>query len=220
MARSWSELLGEANAAPEPEEERSGRFARLRESLSKSRRALTEQIVAAAFDPTDALAWERLEEALRQSLTAKADARVCIDLGASELRRFAGALHVVGKAAHSVTPFSRAWCSERTLALPELNGVLTMTKRRGAGISFAKLVSKPVTIRMRHGGEHLRPDCGRPNRSLKNLLQEAGVPPWQRDRLPLLFCGGELVWVPGIGIDCDFQAEADETSVAPEWKAV
>jgi len=60
-------LLGEAGAEPEPEEERSGRFARLRESLSKSRRALTEQIAAAAFDPTDDLAWERLEEALIQA---------------------------------------------------------------------------------------------------------------------------------------------------------
>jgi fused signal recognition particle receptor len=67
VARSWSELLGDANASPEPEGERVGRFARLRDSLSKSRRALTEQIVAAAFDPTDDLAWERLEEALIQA---------------------------------------------------------------------------------------------------------------------------------------------------------
>jgi fused signal recognition particle receptor len=59
--------LGEAHASPEREEERVGRFARLRESLSKSRRALTEQIAAAAFDPTDDLAWERLEEALIQA---------------------------------------------------------------------------------------------------------------------------------------------------------
>ena len=58
MARSWAELLGEADAAPEPEVERAGRFARLRESLSKSRRALTEQIAVAAFDPGDDLAWE------------------------------------------------------------------------------------------------------------------------------------------------------------------
>jgi fused signal recognition particle receptor len=67
MARSWQQLLGEVGAAPEPEAERAGRFARLRESLSKSRRALTEQIAAAAFDPTDDLAWERLEEALIQA---------------------------------------------------------------------------------------------------------------------------------------------------------
>ena len=67
MPRSWSELLGEEGAAPEPEAERAGLFSRLRESLSKSRRALTEQIQAAAFDPNDDLAWERLEEALLQA---------------------------------------------------------------------------------------------------------------------------------------------------------
>jgi fused signal recognition particle receptor len=64
MARSWAELLGDASAEPEPEAEQAGLFSRLRESLGKSRRALTEQIAAAAFDPEDAAAWERLEEAL------------------------------------------------------------------------------------------------------------------------------------------------------------
>src|SRR5881409_607272 len=67
MARSWAELLGEENAAPEPDEARGGLFSRLRDSLSKSRRALTEQIASAAFDPGDEGAWERLEEALIQA---------------------------------------------------------------------------------------------------------------------------------------------------------
>jgi fused signal recognition particle receptor len=67
VARSWAQLLGEAEAAPEPEGAREGLFSRLRDSLSKSRRALTEQIQAAAFDPSDELAWERLEEALIQA---------------------------------------------------------------------------------------------------------------------------------------------------------
>ena len=64
MARSWAELLGEDGAGAETEEERRGLFGRLRESLGKSRRALTEQIGVAAFDPADDAAWERLEEAL------------------------------------------------------------------------------------------------------------------------------------------------------------
>jgi fused signal recognition particle receptor len=67
MPRSWSELLGEDAAAPEPEAERAGMFSRLRDSLSKSRRALTEQIQVATFDPADDLSWERLEEALLQA---------------------------------------------------------------------------------------------------------------------------------------------------------
>ncbi len=64
MARSWGELLGEEGARPEPEAERGGLFSRLRDSLSKSRLALVQELASAAFDPGDDAAWERLEEAL------------------------------------------------------------------------------------------------------------------------------------------------------------
>jgi fused signal recognition particle receptor len=64
MSRTWAELLGDDDAGELEERERTGFFSRLRDSLGKSRRALTEQIAAAAFDPSDAEAWERLEEAL------------------------------------------------------------------------------------------------------------------------------------------------------------
>jgi fused signal recognition particle receptor len=64
MARSWGELLGDAGASPEPEEARGGMFSRLRDSLSKSRRALVGEIASVAFDPNDDEAWEQLEEAL------------------------------------------------------------------------------------------------------------------------------------------------------------
>jgi fused signal recognition particle receptor len=66
VSLTWSELLGdEPTAADEPE--RAGVFGRLRDSLAKSRRALTEQLAQAGFDPSDADAWERLEEALIRS---------------------------------------------------------------------------------------------------------------------------------------------------------
>ncbi len=64
MARSWGQLLGDADAPAESEAEQRGFFGRLRESLGKSRRALTEQLAVAAFDPGDDASWERLEEAL------------------------------------------------------------------------------------------------------------------------------------------------------------
>src|SRR3954470_7044801 len=63
MARSWAELLGD-EAAPAEESEGSGMFARLRDSLGRSRPALTEQIGVATFDAGDEASWERLEEAL------------------------------------------------------------------------------------------------------------------------------------------------------------
>ena len=64
MARSWGQLLGDTDAPAEEADAQRGFFGRLRESLSKSRRALTEQLQVAAFDPGDDASWERLEEAL------------------------------------------------------------------------------------------------------------------------------------------------------------
>jgi fused signal recognition particle receptor len=67
MSRTWAELLGD-EALPEVDgPEQAGFLSRLRDSLGKSRRALTEQLVPAAFDPADEEAWERLEIALIQA---------------------------------------------------------------------------------------------------------------------------------------------------------
>jgi fused signal recognition particle receptor len=71
MATTWQEMIdlgsrvsANASAAAEPEAEGRGVFKRLRESLSKSRQALTEEISASLFDRIDDETWERLEEAL------------------------------------------------------------------------------------------------------------------------------------------------------------
>jgi fused signal recognition particle receptor len=72
MATSWQEMIdlgsrasANASAAAEAEpEQRRGVFKRLRESLSKSRQALTEEISASLFDRIDDETWELLEEAL------------------------------------------------------------------------------------------------------------------------------------------------------------
>src|SRR5205085_11613263 len=63
MARTWAELLGDDTRGG-GEEAGPGFFGRLRDSLGKSRRALTEQLALGSFDPADEEAWERLEEAL------------------------------------------------------------------------------------------------------------------------------------------------------------
>jgi fused signal recognition particle receptor len=64
VAWTWAELLGDETAPAGEDEARAGLFSRLRDSLGKSRRALTEQLAVGAFDPADDASWERLEEAL------------------------------------------------------------------------------------------------------------------------------------------------------------
>ena len=141
-----------------------------------------------------------------------------IELGDASLRRFDGRLYVTPASGPPRHGFAKRWRGERKLALPELNGVLTMTECRGNGISLAKLQSKVVTIRLRRGGERLRPDCGRPRRTLKNLLQEARIPPWRRERAPLIFCDGQLVWAAGVGVDCAYRAARNEPALRPAWR--
>ena len=168
----------------------------------------------------------RLDEALRQVTTAKSDARVCIALGTHTLRRFGGALHLVPAQIAPPAPaktWTRQWCEERQLAVPELAATLLMRRRRAtrqsAAIDLAKLLAKPVTLRLRQGGEKLQPDAARPRRYVKTLFQERSVPPWQRERVPYLWSGEHLVWVAGLGIDCAFQARAGVACVTPQWVA-
>ena len=54
-----------------------------------------------------------------------------------------------------------------------------------------------LTIRFRQGGERLKPFGKKHHRSLKNLFQEADLPPWQRDRIPLIYYQDELISVLG-----------------------
>jgi fused signal recognition particle receptor len=115
MARTWAELLGEDGAGEAEAEERSGFFSRLRDSLGKSRRALTEQIGVASFDPADDASWERLEEALIaadvgvpataelvQRLEARRDAGA--DLGGALVEEAAMMLGEPGSLAVAATP--------------------------------------------------------------------------------------------------------------------
>ena len=107
---------------------------------------------------------------------------------------------------------------EKQLVIAELGGTLTFTPLKERGSIWARLTESPVTIRLRQGGERLRPDCKRPRRSLKNLLREAAIPPWERETLPLIFSGEHLACVPGIGVDCDFQAAGRGAgSTDAEW---
>jgi tRNA(Ile)-lysidine synthase len=161
----------------------------------------------------------RLENLLQQLCSARDDAQVRISLGSAVIRRYRGEVHIEGKAPAPLMEPPLIWSLQEGLDLPGSGGRLVFERTTGQGLSLARLTASPVTIRLRQGGERLRPDCRRPSRSLKNLLQEAGVPPWQRQRLPLLFSGEKLVFVPGIGADCECQANDGEIGVVVKLEA-
>src|SRR5216110_692059 len=106
MARSWAQLLGDDEPGASRGDDGPGFFGRLRDSLGKSRRALTEQLALGSFDPADDASWERLEEALiaadvgvpaTAELVQRLEARAPGDLGEAMQKELAAMLGDPGR---------------------------------------------------------------------------------------------------------------------------
>ncbi len=161
---------------------------------------------------------DRLEEALRQLVHARDDASVRVVLGTHELRRYAGEAYLLPLLADPPTGLERKWDGKRTCVLPELGGMLRFARTEGAGLNQVLIRSKVVCIRLRQGGEKLRLLANGSTRSLKNLLQEARMPPWERERLPLVYCADTLVAVPGLGVASGWQAGSGNVGWTITWQ--
>ncbi|MDQ5848501.1 MAG: tRNA lysidine(34) synthetase TilS [Pseudomonadota bacterium] len=197
------------------------KFPAWKESVSRaarhfSRRDAQAQELLRAFlrskglrSPSEA----RLLEMLKQ-LTA-AGARTLLEHDGARLRVYRGKVLDDSRAAPARAFSPLKWSGERRLAIPALGGELRFRRARGRGID---LKNRSLVVRLRSGGERLQPDAGRPRRTLKNLFQESGVPPWERERLPLLYCGDDLVWAPGLGVDARYQASGATSGWLPEWR--
>jgi tRNA(Ile)-lysidine synthase len=150
----------------------------------------------------------KLVEMLKQ--LASGGARTRIEHDGATLRLYRGKLMQDRADPAQFAP--RPWKGERRLQIAELGGELRFTP--GDGIDSALIRKHDFEIRVRGGGERLQLHPRRPRRTLKNLFQEAGVPPWARERLPLLYCGKQLVWAPGLGIDVRYRGRG----LVPEWR--
>ncbi|MDX1587448.1 MAG: tRNA lysidine(34) synthetase TilS [Oleiphilaceae bacterium] len=64
---------------------------------------------------------------------------------------------------------------------------------------------KTLTVTPRQGGEHFRPSSNQPSRPLKKWLQEQGLPPWHRERLPLVWDNNTLVAIGDLWSDGQWQ---------------
>jgi tRNA(Ile)-lysidine synthase len=184
-------------------------------TLSPLRRANAVRAFLAAHDlamPSEA----RLDEMARQLYDARADARVRIEHDGIAIVRHRGAARVERERPGS--PWRVAWHGEEALVLGDGRGAVAFEPAVGAGLAARLTHEGDWYFAPRSGGERLRLDARRPTRTLKNLLQEHDVPLARRGVLPLLFRGGDLVWVPGIGIAAGYACEPGEPGLAPSWQ--
>lgn len=159
----------------------------------------------------------KLEEILRQLNNIQPDNHFRFIVDTLEIRCHRGLIEFLPADSLPEPIAPVVWQGEQHLVIESLQGVLKFTRQNNMGIDPARLSGQIVTIRSRSGGERFQPDCKRPRRSLKKILQEAALAPWVRNTLPLLFCEDQLVWVAGIGIDCNFQISEGSTGLVVAW---
>ena len=99
--------------------------------------------------------------------------------------------------------------------LPGWGGRLRVTRVKEGGVPLAWLAQ--VELRERTGGERFQAGIGRPARSLKKQFQAAELPAWQRAG-PLVYSGGQLVFVPGLGLDARVIGLPGQPQVTMRWE--
>lgn len=137
----------------------------------------------------EAPAADALERVEREVLDAAADAEPLLGWAGCELRRYRDRLYAMSPLPPPPPSEASLGWIDGQLPLPEGCGRLVLPEPPPHGLS----------VRFPRGGERFQPEGAPHSRSLKNLFQEAGVPPWVRLRTPLVEAGTELVYVAGIG---------------------
>jgi tRNA(Ile)-lysidine synthase len=133
-----------------------------------------------------------MAEFVRQLRVAAIDTNPRLACGTRCLQRYRDGVYLlpIFSAPPPAVPFDLAPGTRRAV-----RGVGTVSLQRTAGAGLRLVPADRLTLHWRQGGERCRLPGRSGSRSLKHLLQEWDVPPWWRDRVPLLYLEGELLAV-------------------------
>jgi tRNA(Ile)-lysidine synthase len=113
-----------------------------------------------------------------------------------EVRRYRHRLYLVLPAAEFDASWTAHWNGEAPLILAG-NGSLDASLQPGPGVDPEKWRSGRITVRYRRDGDRIEPAGRKGHRELKKLFQEAGLPPWLRNRQPIVCIDGRIAAIGG-----------------------
>jgi tRNA(Ile)-lysidine synthase len=155
----------------------------------------------------------RLAAALPGFFVGRPDAAPSLRWDSGEVRRYRGRLYALAP----LPALQQASPAGEPLELGEGLGRFRLVTGRDGGLRPTDCAR--AEVRFRAGGETLQPHPARPRKRLKDLCQEAGIVPWMRDRLPLVFVGERLAAVGDLWIDAAHAAPAGDLAMKPVWEA-
>lgn len=141
----------------------------------------------------------KLQHVISDVLHATKDKTPCVKWSGAEVRRFDGKLYVMSPLREFDTTQIIFWDDlDKSLLLPDASYLHWQRCRQRSAINLEALKQGKVTIRFRQGGELIKPVGSEHRKSLKQIFQETGIPPWTRSNVPLIYLDGVLVIVAGI----------------------
>jgi tRNA(Ile)-lysidine synthase len=156
----------------------------------------------------------RLATVLDSVLRAREDAQPLVAWDGAEVRRYRGKLYLLPPLVEQTWPAEGRPFAAAPVELGPDMGVLRLAPGAPRGLS-GSILERGLCVRTRMGGEEIKPIGQAHTKKLKKLLQEKGVVPWMRERLPLVYAGDELVAVADLWIAAD---AASEPGAAVCWE--
>ena len=154
----------------------------------------------------------QLERILTEVIPARDDAQPLVAWPGASVRRYRNALYLLPEELAELPEPIEVKDSEVPLGAGL--GVLQFVRGEARGLS-QPVLERGIRVCFREGGEQFMPEGQPHTRKLKKLLQQEGIVPWMRDRLPLVYAGDELVAVGDLWLAA---AAVSRPGVAVRWK--
>lgn len=157
-----------------------------------------------------------VEAIFTEVIQAKSSAEPALKKAGVVLRRYQDKLYCEKEQPNFENSLQLVWqVTKDELQLPD--GSLLQRNPSLTGIAVSAWQQARVTVRFRQGGEKIRLPHRYGQHTLKKLLQEAQIPPWQRDKIPLLYFDEQLVAVADLWLSADFQTTTETACYQLHW---
>ena len=153
-----------------------------------------------------------LSQIIQQMLVDTHDTKAVVSWASVEVRRFKERLYLLNKVQHDASQ-KLLWDGKNQIELASIDKRIEFKIcQTGNDIDFvlrSDILQMTLSIRFRQGGERIQPAGRKGHHDLKSLFQEASVPVWQRDKIPLLYAGEDLLAVVGYWLAGDFAIKGE-----------